>query len=158
MTLYSIFVSNEPMEVLDKRGISETVVDEMGEQQIVAEDAPFQFMYSLEGKNILVSAPSEKSLYQLHIFHWDDPPYDMKFFNKKPYVYGAEGNWNEQYMEDLYHYIKQHVNPNHKVELLRFWADGVKKPLKKVRLTVATLELKDIIALENRHDIRVIFE
>ena len=37
-------------------------------------------------------------------------------------------------------------------------ADGVEKPLKKRRMNVATLELKDIIALKDMYDTRVIFE
>ena len=158
MTLYSIFVSNERMEVLDQREISETTVGEMRKHYIVTEGAPEPFWYSYDDQTVLVSVPNEENMRKLHIFSWGNPPYDLAFFNKKPHVYGVEGIWNNQFLEDLFYYIKQHVNPNHKVELLRFWADGVKKPLKKVRLTVATLELKDIIALESRHDIRVIFE
>lgn len=158
MTLYSIFVSNEPMETFDQRGIIETTAGEMRKQHIAIEGAPEPFWYTFDDKTVLVSAPSEESFHQLHIFRWGNPPDDIKFFTKKPYVYGAEGIWNEKFMEDLFHYIKQHVNPLNKVELLRFWADGVEKPLKKRRISVATLELKDIIALKVMHDTRVIFE
>ena len=158
MTLYTMFVSNESMETFDQRGISETTVGEMRKHHIAKEGKPEPFWYSFDDSTILVNAPSEESFQQLFIFHWGNPPYDIKFFTKKPFVYGAEGIWNEKFIEDLFHYIKLHVNPAHQVELLRFWADGVDKPLKKRRMNVATLELKDIIALEDMHDTRVIFE
>ena len=158
MTLYTIFVSNESMETYDQRGISETTVGEMRKQHIAKEGEPEPFWYSLDDSTILVNAPSEESFHQLLVFHWGNPPYDIKFFTKKPFVYGAEGIWNEKFIEDLFHYIKLHVNPVHQVELLRFWADGIEKPLKKRRMNVATLELKDIIALKDMHDTRIIFE
>lgn len=158
MTLYSIFVSNEPLETYDQRGITETTVGEMRKLHPVTEDTPEEFWHTLEDHIVLINAPSEESFHQLHIFRWENPPYDMKFFTKKSYVYGVEGIWNENFIDDLFHYIKQHVNPEHKVELLRFWADGLEKPLKKRRMNVATLELKDIIALKDMHDTRVIFE
>ena len=74
MTLYSIFVSNEPLEVLDQREISETTVGEMRKHYNVTEGTPEPFWYSLDDSTILVNAPSEESFHQLLVFHWGNPP------------------------------------------------------------------------------------
>ena len=157
MTLYSVLVANKPLPIIDCTGIAEITVKELKKLYPITVDTPEQPWHSMPNDTMILHAPDESAFGQLNIFEWGNPPYDLEFYNEKPFVYGIEGNWGPQFLADFLIYLKQHIKPEQSAELIRFWAEDYDRKLKSLRITIEEVELHHLESLEKEEYIRVVF-
>ncbi|MBM7665907.1 hypothetical protein JOC25_002400 [Solibacillus kalamii] len=93
-----------------------------------------------------------------NIFEWGNPPYDLKDYNEKPYVFCNEGSWSSVFLNDLLHYLKLSIKKEQEVELIRFWVGESDWKLKKLRFTLEEIEYYHLENITNQHYIRVSFD
>ena len=158
MTLYSVLVANKPLPTIDHTGIEEITVKELKKLYPITEETPKQIWHSWPDDAKILHAPDESAFRQLNIFEWDNPPYDLKDYNEKPYVYCIEGSWNSEILNDLLYYLKQFIKKEQEAELIRFWAGETDQNVKKLHITIQEIELHHLVNIEKEHHIRVIFE
>ncbi|MEK3933854.1 hypothetical protein MKY41_00925 [Sporosarcina sp. FSL W7-1349] len=158
MTLYSVLVANQSLPTIDCTGITEITVKELKKLYPITENTPAQPWHSLDDDAQILHAPDEAAFGQLSIFRWHNPPYDLEDYSDKTYVYGIEGNWGPQFLDDLLHYLKQSLNQEQYAELIRFWAGEYNQKLIKQRITVEEVELHHLESIKNEQFIRIIFE
>ncbi|WP_155591508.1 hypothetical protein [Lysinibacillus cavernae] len=157
MTLYSVLVAKIPLQTIDCTGIAEVTVREMKKMYPITESTSAQPWHLMDDDARILHAPDESAFGQLNIFEWNNPPYDLEFYNEKPFVYGIEGNWGPQFLEDLLIYLKEHIIPEQSAELIRFWAEDYDRKLKSRRIIINDIELHHLESLKNEEYIRIVF-
>lgn len=157
MTLYSVLVADSKLQTVDCTGITEITVRELKKLHPITGDTPEQPWHSMDDDAQIVYAPDESAFGQLHIFEWNNPPYDLALYNEKNYVYGIEGNWGPQFLDDFLSYLKEHIKPEQNVDLIRFWAGEYDRKLKSRRINIAEIECHHLESLQNEQYIRVAF-
>ncbi len=157
MTLYSVLVANSSLQTVDCTGIAEITIREMKKLYPITESTPTQPWHLMDDDARVLHAADASAFGNLNIFEWDNPPYDLGVYNEKPFVYGIEGNWGPQFLEDFLIYLKEHIKPEQGAELIRFWAGDCDKKLKSRRLTMEDVELHHLESLKNEEYIRVVF-
>lgn len=157
MTLYSVLVANSALQTVDFTGIAEITVRELKKLYPITESTPTQSWHLMDDDARVLHAADESAFENLNIFEWNNPPYDLEFYNEKSFVYGIEGNWGPQFLEDFLSYLKEHIQPEQGAELIRFWAGDYDKKLKSRRITMEDLELHHLESLKNEEYIRVAF-
>ncbi|MFJ7666915.1 hypothetical protein ACIQXI_07390 [Lysinibacillus sp. NPDC097195] len=155
MTLYSVLVADSELQTIDCTGIKEMTIRELKILYPITNDTPIQHWHSMDDDVRIIHAPDEAAFAQLVIFEWQEPPYDLELYHKKPYVYGIGGNWGPQFLDDFLIYLKQHIKPEHNVELIRFWAGEAERRLKRRSIHIEEIELHHLEKLEKEQYIRV---
>lgn len=157
MTLYSVLVADSPLQTIDHRDIQEMTIKELKQLYPITEDTPMQDWHSFDDDMRIVHAPDESAFKQLLIFEWQEPPYDLALYHDKNYVYGIDGNWDSQFLDDFFVYLKQYIKPEQKVHLIRFRAGEGKRILKRRNIHIDEIELHHLEMLEKEQYIRVAF-
>ena len=152
MSLYSVLVANEPLSTINCTGITEITVREYIKMY------PKQECRVKNDDALILLAPDPLAFSQLNIFKWENHPHDLSRFSDKPYVYGIEGAWGSQFLNDLLHYLKKSIKKEQGTELIRFWAGVYNQELKKGHITIETLELQHLEDLSDKEYLRVVFD
>jgi hypothetical protein len=157
MTLYSVLVANSSLQTVDCTGIAEITLRELKKLYPITESTIAQSWHLMDDDARILHVPDESAFGHLNIFRWNNPPYDLGFYNEKPFVYGNEGNWSPQFLEDLLIYLKEHIKPEQNAELIRYWAEDYDRKLKSRRITIEDVELHHLESIKNEEYIRVVF-
>ena len=158
MTLYSIIVADKELKEVDCTGIGYVTVREMKKMYPISEHFPEQSWHSMADDAQILHAPNEEAFGKLNVFHWGNPPDDLAHYNDKAFIYGIEGNWNAEFINDLLNYMKQQLSSEQNVELLRFWAGEYPLPkLKKRAISLKELDLAQLHEIEKEEYVRVQF-
>ncbi|WP_274310186.1 hypothetical protein [Solibacillus daqui] len=158
MTLYTVFVADKQLNEVDYTGIDYISVSELKKMYPISEQFPEQPWHSMDDDAQILHAPDEGAFAKLHVYEWGNPPYDLINYNDKPFIYGVDGNWNEEFVNDLLNYIKKQLSPDQIVQLLRFWADEIPRPiLKKRTISIQEIELTQLHNIAQEQYIRVSF-
>lgn len=158
MTLYTVFVADTQLNEVDHTGIAYISVRELKKLYPITEQFTEQPWHSMDDDAQILHAPDEGAFGKLHIYEWGNPPYDLAEYSDKPYIYGVEGNWNKEFVNNLLHYIKEQLSPEQNVELLRFWAGEIPLPtLKKRKVSIQEIELMQLQKIAKEHYVRVSF-
>ncbi|QTD40329.1 hypothetical protein [Sporosarcina sp. Te-1] len=158
MTQYSVLVANKPLQEIDCSGITEVTVRELKKLYPITETTVEQPWHSMDDDVRILHAADESAFGRLNIFEWHHPPYDLDEYNKKEYVYGVEGNWNSQFVMDLYNYLTRHIKQEQSAELIRFWAGDGYRPLVERHLSLKAVELHHLESVKDEDYIRIIFD
>jgi len=157
MTLYSVLVANSSLQTVDCTGVTEITVRELKKIYPITESTTAQSWHLMDDDARILHVPDESAFGHLNIFQSNNPPYDLEFYNEKPFVYSIEGNWGPQFLADFLIYLKQHIKPEQSAELIRFWAEDYDRKLKSRRITIEEVELHHLEILKNEEYIRVVF-
>ncbi|MEK4425624.1 hypothetical protein [Solibacillus sp. FSL K6-1523] len=141
MTQYTVLVADKPLNEADYTGFDYISVRELKKLYPISDDFPEQAWHSMEDDVEILNAPDEDAFAKLNIFHWENPSYDLALYSEKPYVYGVEGRWEGEFLENLLTYIREQLTPDQNAELLQFWA-GEDKPPKLTKQTIAINEIQ----------------
>ncbi|MEG0448762.1 MAG: hypothetical protein RR595_02770 [Lysinibacillus sp.] len=158
MTSYSVLVATSPLQTVDCTGIAEITVRELKKIYLIIESSPAQSWHLMDDDTRILHAPDASAFGQLNIFQHDDPPYDLAFYNEKHFVYGIEGHWGPQFLEDFLIYLKEHIKSEQNVELIRYWAEDYDQKLKNFRITIEEIELHHLESIQGEEYIRVVFD
>ncbi|MGE7839843.1 hypothetical protein ACQKNX_03535 [Lysinibacillus sp. NPDC093712] len=155
MTLYSVLVADRALQTVDCTGIVEITVRELKKLYPITESTPAQAWHSMDDDARILHAPDESAFRQFNIFEWGNPPYDLKYYSEKIYVYGIEGNWGSQFLADFLIYLKQHIKPEQNVDIIRFWAGDYDQKLKNFSIKIEEIEMHHLESIQNEQYIRV---
>ena len=146
MSQYRVLVSDYPLPEANYRGTLKLTVKELKAMYPASRSWD-----ELDDSVQVLYAEDEAAFQKLNIFEWGGYPYDLDFYAEKSYVYGIEGRWNQELVEQLTEYIKSNVRPEYCADIITFWAGDGEQRMDETSVQINEITPEDLAILERAH-------